>query len=110
MEKSKYHTSNSHCYAVIGLASLNVHMTWISQLSLYLSIDPRCLTQDVDKFILPTGANKHNSENVLTKPCNVQILNMVTISGAAWENTLGTLGKQFGHQSGISEVLVSNTA
>uniref|UniRef100_UPI00358F0F6F mitochondrial import inner membrane translocase subunit Tim23-like n=1 Tax=Myxine glutinosa TaxID=7769 RepID=UPI00358F0F6F len=38
--------------------SMNAPLPGMSQLSPYLSIDPRYLTQDVEEFILPTGANK----------------------------------------------------
>ncbi|KAK1791491.1 hypothetical protein P4O66_013491 [Electrophorus voltai] len=35
-----------------------VPLTGMSPLSPYLNVDPRYLTQDVDEFILPTGASK----------------------------------------------------
>ena len=35
-----------------------VPLTGMNPLSPYLNVDPRYLVQDIDEFILPTGANK----------------------------------------------------
>uniref|UniRef100_A0A8C2LPU8 Uncharacterized protein n=1 Tax=Cricetulus griseus TaxID=10029 RepID=A0A8C2LPU8_CRIGR len=100
-------------------------LTGMNPLSPYLNVDPRYLVQDTDDFILPTGANKtrgccmtgaafgamnglrlglkERQSMALSKPRNVQILNMVTRQGALWANTLGSL-KTWGAEDDLNAV------